>query len=212
MINEEKLFEDLNNGTSPFTDDIHYVAYLFAKHYRPFGLNLLAIRTKVEEWARRMDILIVLDINQTIVRVINGRLSSNPFEPIKITRRDINFVRDNIATVGRRKVLFALLVYGKFKHDEYGNFKLPMKTFAKWMGFANSSNLYTRHIPWLVANYFIENVTENFRNRGHQIEEGFFVVKMNYLLDKNDKTAVLMEISDNDIVGAFDKIDWSRHH
>jgi len=211
MIDEVKIFQELEDGTSVFMDDIYYVATIFTKRYAPDGLGVLDIRQKVEEWARKHNIFILNDINLVINRFISRRMSLTTGMTASITRRDINYIADHVTTMGRRRVLFALMVYGKVYHDEIGNFRLPVKTFARWMKYADPSNLYTRHFPWLIQNNFMEDVTKNYEVRGYTMDDGVLIFKMSSLLIE-DRTPVVLEITDNDVMGAFEKIDWKKRY
>ena len=199
MINEELFLEEIINKKRQYKGDDHYLAQLFAKKYQPSGANVNDIRIKIEEWVRDAGILITCDINYDIMKVLSSKHGFDPFSPIPITRRDVNFI-NSISTGGRRRVMFALMILAKRYGDKMGNFYVPINTFSEWVGFANSSNLYTRHFPWLIKNKYIENMTARYRDRGYIVSEGSMVFKFDYLLFKDD-TEVLFEIVDND----FDK-------
>ena len=211
MLDEQKIFEDLERGDSIFMDEIPYVAVIFTKKYAPEGLGVLEIRQKIEEWARKHNKFILTDINYLINRHMNRRAPITKDTVVKITRRDLNYIIDHVKTAGRKRILFALIVYGKIHHDNIGDFRFSVLPFTKWIEFYDNSNLYNRYFPWLIENQFIEDMTKNYEIRGFPVDDGTLIFKMKYLLIK-DPTETILEIRGNNLMEAFKSIDWSKRY
>lgn len=205
MINEKLVYEDIVSGKK-YIGDMYYVATMFAKRYQPDGLTAIEIREKIELWVRENNKMILYDINREINRVLRGRKSFQEFKPTPVTRRDINFINNCASTQGRKKVMFALLIYGKEYQNDIGEFSISNRIFAEWIGFVNANNLYTRYYPWLVNQRLAENLTENYRIREQYICDGYSVFRIPYLCGATDKTEIVYTINDNNISQWYDKI------
>ena len=206
MINEKMIFNEMISDGLKYKSDMLYSANLFAKNYQPMGMTMDQIRMEMELWARANNLVITVDVNKEIARVLRGRKTFAEFKPVPITRRDINFINTCSPTTGRKRVFFALMVYGKMFEDAIGDFWLPIKVFSEWINFANPSNLYTRHFPWLINNNLLENYSANYVIRGNPPRNGVMVFRIPYLMGASDNTEVVFKIDNNDIMGWYNRI------
>ena len=203
MINEEQILNEiLEEGkhirSVPFFVDI------LSRHFKETENDIVGIRYQIEMWARRHNIVILEDINNDIKSVFYRSDKIRPFSPIPITERDINYIKQ-IKGVGRQRVMFAFLMLGKANADQFGTVRIIVIPFSDWIGFANESNLYTRHLPWLIENYYIEDLTEHYRLRGQRVRDGVKMFRVAYLNTSKDQTKVIDYMDSNDFNKWFNK-------
>lgn len=150
MINETLIVKRYLEGKDIDADLTYRSCFLLTKWYRENGVeNKFEIRKRIFHWASDNGIYININVNDCIDKAIKNERRLTSDNPIRISKADIQEIKDRFDNRNTRLVALGMLCYAKQFANQNSEFSLPIIAFSKWIGIAYN-HLSSRYIPELI--------------------------------------------------------------
>lgn len=160
MLNEKREVQDILIGNRINKKYTYRSCYLLAKHFKSQGLDILDTRKSIFEWSKKVGVYISDDLNSIIRRAFNDKHDLMGETQIKISKQDLEEIKNRFDTYNTRLTAFALLCYAKKYADKSGQFYISRIGLSNWIGITHT-HLSTRHIAELCDFGYLSKVKNN---------------------------------------------------
>ena len=134
MINQVLEAKDYLAGKNISPQNMYRICYVMARYLHKEGFSYMASRNRIFQWGKENNIKIVPSVNSIIEKAASDKSSMNEGVNVWVGQQDIDEI---IRRFDRRLVrcdALAMLCYSKVYANKRGEFTLPHRSLAGWVG------------------------------------------------------------------------------